>query len=349
VQSLLADKIGNIHWLTTDTIPPGIEDTWQKPSINADTLAFLQYTSGSTGTPKGAMLSHRNLLYNAAMTQHLMGHSHTSKFVSWLPIYHDMGLIGGVLQPLYGDFPCIMMPPASFLQSPYRWLKAISHYQATTSGGPNFAYELCVQKISQQQRETLDLSSWSVAFNGAEPIRCDTLEHFAAAFAPCGFRWEAFYSCYGMAEAALMISGGLHTASPIIKTVQGEALESDRVLATSAESENVRTLIGCGQTLPGQKIAIVNPETLTRCQPDEVGEIWVSGPSVGVGYWNRTEETERTFRAYLSDTGEGPFLRTGDLGFLQDGELFITGRAKDLIIIRGRNLYPQDIELIPFL
>ena len=345
VQSLLADKIGTIHWLTTDTIPPGIEDTWQKPSINAETLAFLQYTSGSTGTPKGAMLSHGNLLHNARMTQRLMGHSHTSKFVSWLPIYHDMGLIGGVLQPLYGGFPCIMMPPASFLQSPYRWLKAISHYQATTSGGPNFAYELCVQKITQQQRETLDLSSWKVAFNGAEPIRRDTLERFAAAFAPCGFRWEAFYPCYGMAEAALMISGGLHTASPIVKTVQGEALESDRAIAASPESENVRTLVGCGQTLPDQKIAIANPETLTRCQPDEVGEIWVSGPSVGVGYWNRTEETERTFGAYLSDTGEGPFLRTGDLGFLQDGELFITGRAKDLIIIRGRNLYPQDIEL----
>jgi acyl-CoA synthetase (AMP-forming)/AMP-acid ligase II len=188
------------------------------------------------------------------MTQRLMGHSHTSKFVSWLPIYHDMGLIGGVLQPLYGGFPCIMMPPASFLQSPYRWLKAISHYQATTSGGPNFAYELCVQKITQQQRETLDLSSWNVAFNGAEPIRRDTLERFAAAFAPCGFRWEAFYPCYGMAEAALMISGGLHTASPVIKTVQGEALESDRAIATSAESENVRTLVGCGQTLPDQKL-----------------------------------------------------------------------------------------------
>ena len=345
VQSLLADKIESIHWLTTDTIPAGIEDSWQKPSINSETLAFLQYTSGSTGTPKGAMLSHRNLLHNAHMTQRLMGHSHTSKFVSWLPIYHDMGLIGGVLQPLYGGFPCIMMPPASFLQSPYRWLKAISHYQATTSGGPNFAYELCVQKISQQQRETLDLSSWKVAFNGAEPIRRDTLERFAAAFAPCGFRWEAFYPCYGMAEAALMISGGLHTAPPVIKTVQGEALETDRAIATSVQSENVRTLVGCGQTLPDQKIAIANPETLTRCQPDEVGEIWVSGPSVGVGYWNRTEETERTFRAYLSDTGEGPFLRTGDLGFLQDGELFITGRAKDLIIIRGRNLYPQDIEL----
>ncbi len=344
VQSLLAEKTdpGFLQWLTTDNLAAG-SNSWQEPFIERDSLAFLQYTSGSTGTPKGVMLSHGNLLHNAVMTYRLMEHSPASKFVSWLPAYHDMGLIGGILQPLYGGFPCILMPPASFLQRPYRWLKAISHYRGTTSGGPNFAYELCVQKITPEQRDTLDLSNWSVAFNGAEPVRQDTLERFAAAFASCGFRQEAFYPCYGMAEATLMVAGGSAAAPPVIKTFQGAALERNQVVEVVAEHENDRTLVGCGQTLPEQQIVIAHPETLTRCPPNEVGEIWVSGPSVGHGYWNRTEETQ-AFRAYLSDTGKGTFLRTGDLGFLHNGELFITGRAKDLIIIRGRNLYPQDIE-----
>ncbi len=341
VRSLLVQPGNELRWLTTDNLEGGIEDGWEELFIEKDTLAFLQYTSGSTGTPKGVMLSHGNLLHNAAMTYRLMEHSAESKFVSWLPTYHDMGLIGGILQPLYGGFPCILMSPASFLQSPYRWLQAISHYKGTTSGGPNFAYELCIQKITAAQRQTLDLSSWSVAFNGAETVRHDTLERFAATFADCGFRQEAFYPCYGMAEATLMVSGGIKAAKPIIKTVKASGLESDRIVSTNVEPD-MRSLVSCGQ-IAEQQIAIVHPEKLTRCQPDEVGEIWVSGPSIGQGYWNRIAETEQTFRAYLSD--EGPFLRTGDLGFLDNGELFITGRAKDLIIIRGRNLYPQDIEL----
>jgi acyl-CoA synthetase (AMP-forming)/AMP-acid ligase II/acyl carrier protein len=346
VQSLLTDKAdqASLHWLTTDNLAQGIEQSWQEPLINTDTLAFLQYTSGSTGTPKGVMLSHGNLLHNAAVTYQFMEHSPSSKFVSWLPAYHDMGLIGGILQPLYGGFPCILMPPASFLQRPYRWLQAISHYKGTTSGGPNFAYELCVEKITPEQKETLDLSSWSVAFNGAEPIRSDTLERFAAAFASCGFRKEAFYPCYGMAEATLMISGSQKSTAPVIKKVQKAALESNQVVE-AVEDEDVYTLISCGQVIPQQQILIANPKTLTQCQADEVGEIWVSGPSVGQGYWNRTDETKETFCAYLKHTGQGPFLRTGDLGFLDNGEIFITGRAKDVIIIRGRNLYPQDIEL----
>lgn len=347
VQSLMTEKtdVGSLQWLTTDNLAQGIEDTWEEPSIDRDTLAFLQYTSGSTGTPKGVMISHGNLLHNADTTYQFMEHSAESKFVTWLPMYHDMGLIGGILQPLYGGFPCIIMPSASFLQRPYRWLQAISQYQGTTSGGPNFAYDLCVQKITPEQKETLDLSSWSVAFNGAEPIRHDTLERFAEAFAECGFRKEAFYPCYGMAETTLMISGVQKATSPIVKAVQKSALEFNRVVESSVEDDNVHHFVSCGRIIPEQKIVIANPKTLSSCQPDEVGEIWVSGPSVGQGYWNREEQTEETFRAYLSDTGSGPFLRTGDLGFLQNGELFITGRAKDLIIIRGRNLYPQDIEL----
>ncbi|MEA5602496.1 non-ribosomal peptide synthetase [Nostoc sp. UHCC 0252] len=346
VRSLMTEKTGleSLQWLTTDNLAVGIEDTWQEPSINGDTLAFLQYTSGSTGTPKGVMISHRNLLHNADTTYQFMGHSAESKFVTWLPMYHDMGLIGGILQPLYGGFPCILMPPTSFLQRPYRWLQAISKYKGTTSGGPNFAYQLCTQKITPEQKRTLDLSSWSVAFNGAEPIRHDTLWRFAEAFAECGFRKEAFYPCYGMAETTLMVSGVEKATSPIIKTVQKSALESNRVVESSDPDEDVYHFVSCGRIIPEQEVVIANPETLSSCKPSEIGEIWVSGPSVGQGYWNRSQETEETFRAYLSDTGVGPFLRTGDLGFFNNGELFITGRAKDLIIIRGRNLYPQDIE-----
>ncbi|MDM9379445.1 amino acid adenylation domain-containing protein [Chlorogloeopsis sp. ULAP01] len=338
-------KQGNFRWITTDNIAQGLEDCWQQPAINGDTLAFLQYTSGSTGTPKGVMLSHGNLLHNAAVTYQLMEHSSSSKFVSWLPVYHDMGLIGGILQPLYGAFPCILMSPASFLQRPYRWLQAISRYKGTTSGGPNFAYEQCVQRITQQQKETLDLSSWSVAFNGAEPVRRDTLEQFATTFAECGFRAEAFYPCYGMAEATLIVSGGSKKALAQVRTVNKSALSQNQIVEATIESQDIQSFVSCGKAIPQQQIVIVNPETLTRCSSNEVGEIWVSGPSVGQGYWNRTEETKETFHAYLKDTKEGPFLRTGDLGFLHNGEVFITGRAKDLIIIRGRNLYPQDIEL----
>ncbi|WDD36942.1 amino acid adenylation domain-containing protein (plasmid) [Nostoc sp. UHCC 0926] len=347
LQSILPPqtKQGNFHWLTTDNIAQDIEDSWQQPAINADTLAFLQYTSGSTGTPKGVMLSHGNLLHNADVTYQLMEHSPSSKFVSWLPVYHDMGLIGGILQPLYGGFPCILMSPASFLQRPYRWLQAISHYKGTTSGGPNFAYEQCIQRITQEQKETLDLSSWSVAFNGAEPVRQDTLEQFATTFAECGFRPEAFYPCYGMAEATLIVSGGVKTALAQVTTVEKSALSQNQIVEATAQSQDIQSFVSCGESIPQQQILIVNPETLTPCSSGEVGEIWVSGPSVGQGYWNRTEETEQTFHAYLKDTKEGPFLRTGDLGFLDNSELFITGRAKDLIIIRGRNFYPQDIEL----
>jgi acyl-CoA synthetase (AMP-forming)/AMP-acid ligase II/acyl carrier protein len=348
IQGLLTEKgdFRDLKWLATDRISAGDESAWELPAIDPNSLAFLQYTSGSTGTPKGVMLTHGNLMHNAVMTYRMMEHSPHCTFVSWLPVYHDMGLIGGVLQPLYGGFPCVMMPPASFLQSPYSWLKTISDYGGTTSGGPNFAYELCINKITPEQKASLNLSTWNVAFNGAEPIRQETLERFAATFAECGFRSEAFYPCYGMAETTLMVSGVVKADLAIAKTVEVSALERNQIIGKSDENTDIRTFVGCGKTIPEQQIVIANPETLTRCLPNEIGEIWVSGPSVGQGYWNREEETEKTFHAYLSDTKEGPFLRTGDLGFLQDGELFVTGRAKDLIIIRGRNLYPQDIEQI---
>ncbi len=303
MQSLLG-KIGSLQWLATDNLETGIEANWQQPDLEKDTTAFLQYTSGSTGTPKGVMVSHGNLLHNAAMTYRCMGHSPKSRFVSWLPIYHDMGLIGGILQPLYGGFPCVFMSPTSFLQRPYRWLEAISKYKGTTSGAPNFAYELCVQKITDEQRATLDLSSWQVAFNGAEPICHKTLERFSNSFAGCGFRREAFYPCYGMAEATLLVSGGDRETrrqrdkeiSYQSKAVDRLALAEDRIVEVFGE-EDSKVLVGCGSSIPGQEIVIVNPETFVICPSGEVGEIWVCGDSVAKGYWNRLEETEETFRA----------------------------------------------------
>ena len=338
-------ELAALRWLVTDKIASNLASDWQEPTVSRDTLAFLQYTSGSTGTPKGVMVSHGNLLHNSALIHKCFEHTPNSQGVIWLPLYHDMGLIGGVLQPLYGGFPVALMSPIDFLQKPFRWLQAISRYKSTTSGGPNFAYDLCVRKITSEQRSCLDLSSWEVAFTGAEPIRAQTLEQFAATFEPCGFRAEAFLPCYGMAETTLIVSGGLKTALPVVRQIHGAALEGNQVVASASQQEGTRPIVGCGQSLLEQKIVIVDPESLTPCSTDKVGEIWVSGPSVAHGYWNRPEETKQAFYAYLADTGEGRFLRTGDLGFLQNGELFITGRIKDVIIIRGQNHYPQDIEL----
>jgi acyl-CoA synthetase (AMP-forming)/AMP-acid ligase II len=333
-----------LQWITTDEIDVNLAQRWHDPIVTPDTLAFLQYTSGSTGTPKGVMVSHENVMYNQQQIKQAMQHTEKTIFVGWLPLFHDMGLIGNMLQPLYLGIPCILMSPVAFLQRPLRWLEAISRYQATTSGGPNFAYDLCARKITSEQKESLNLSSWNVAFNGAEPVRADTMKRFAEAFASCGFRPNAFYPCYGMAETTLIVSGGLTADVPILTTVQADALEENRVVAAFGE-DGAQTLVSSGQTILDQKIVIANPETLRSCQPDEVGEIWVSGANVAKGYWDRTIATQETFQAYLTDTGEGPFLRTGDLGFIQNGELFVTGRLKDLIIIGGRNHYPQDIEL----
>ena len=335
-----APEFDFIRWATNESHSPEIAEEWRAPEISPETLAFLQYTSGSTAQPKGVMVSHANLLHNESVIHRMFGQTEDSVIVGWLPLYHDMGLIGNVIQTLYLGARCILMSPVSFLQKPLRWLRTITDYGATTSGGPNFAYDLCLRKIGPEERETLNLSTWSVAFNGAEPIRAETMERFAAYFAPCGFRREAFHPCYGLAEATLAVTGKLSDL-PIIKTVAPTALEHGRVVETGKEG---RSLVGCGGGPSDQAVVIVDPVSGLRRAPDEVGEIWVSGPSVAQGYWNRPAETEETFRAYLLDNGDGPFLRTGDLGFRQDGELFVTGRLKDLIIIRGRNYYPQDIE-----
>jgi acyl-CoA synthetase (AMP-forming)/AMP-acid ligase II len=317
---------------------------WRKPGVTCTTFALLQYISGSTAEPKGVMIRHGNLLHNSAYIHRLFAIVPGGVTVTWLPAFHDMGLMNGIIQPVYKGRPCYVMPAVSFLMRPMRWLQAISRYKATISGGPNFSYELCTRSVTPEERETLDLRSWEVAYNGAEPIRADTMERFAATFADCGFHRGAFHPCYGLAEATLLVSGG-SLSDGMFRRIDAAAFEQNQVVEAAAGQPNLRSLVGSGHSLPDTRIVIAHPESLTACAADQVGEIWVSGPSVTEGYWNRPEDTERTCRAYLRDTGEGPFLRTGDLGFMKDGELFVTGRLKDLIIISGRNLYPQDIEL----
>ncbi len=340
------EELTSLYYIATDIIPQEKSSFWQKPELNGDTLALLQYTSGSTGTPKGVMLAYDNIMHNLAMIADCFGHTTSSKGLIWLPLYHDMGLIGGILQPLFVGFPVVLMSPMHFLQKPLRWLQAISRYKATTSGGPNFAYDLCVNKAKPEQLANLDLSSWEVAFSGAEPIQAETLEKFNKKFARCGFNYNAFYPCYGMAETTLLAVGGVKNIKPVIRGVKKAELAQNLIVKSEISSKETQVLVGCGRPYRfGKKVIIVNPDSLTRCKKEKVGEIWVSGESIASGYWNRPIATEETFQAYLTDTGEGPFLRTGDLGFLHDGELFVTGRIKDLIIIRGRNYYPQDLEL----
>jgi len=340
-----APDLGALRWLNTQQVPAGLEADWHLPAITSETLAFLQYTSGSTSQPKGVMLSHGNLIHNLKAIRHGFQIGSNASGVFWLPSYHDMGLIGGILEPMYVNGPSTLMSPVSFLQRPVRWLDALSRYRGTISGAPNFAYDLCVDKITPEQIEGLDLSSWRLAFCGAEPIRPETLERFAQTFDRCGFRKSAFYPCYGLAEGTLIVSGGEGPTEPKVSSFDRKYLENDRVVPATPETDNSLSLISCGQAIIDQQIVIANPNSLEKCGSDQVGEIWVSGPSVAQGYWGLPEETEKNFDAYLADTGEGPFMRTGDLGFLQDGELFITGRLKDLIIIHGSNHYPQDIEL----
>jgi acyl-CoA synthetase (AMP-forming)/AMP-acid ligase II len=335
-----------LPWLVTDTLGDDAVGDWRRPDLGPDSLAFLQYTSGSTGAPKGVMVPHGSLLANERMICESFGHEPQLLGLGWLPLYHDMGLIGNVLQPLFLGGRLVQMSPVAFLQKPRRWLEAISRYRATTSGAPNFAYDLCARRIPSEVRDTLDLSCWRVAYVGAEPIRAATLEHFAETFAPCGFRPSAFLGCYGLAEATLFVTG---SKSPRRLKVDSAALEEARAVPAPAESEESQVLVSSGRPASDTHIVIVDPETGAPLPPGGIGEIWVRGPQVAQGYWGNPCATEETFHARLSspDGGDGSgetFLRTGDLGVFHEGELFVTGRLKDLIIVDGRNYYPQDIE-----
>lgn len=346
-----APDLAALRWLAHDGLPDTLAEAWRLVPRTAETIAFLQYTSGSTRTPKGVMLSHGNLLHNAKRTAEMMELTEESRMASWLPPYHDMGLIGMLLQPAYRGFHSTLMAPIDFLKRPLSWLRAMSKYQITITGGPNFAYDLCVRKFDPAKEPTpLDLSHLRVLFNGAEPIRPDTLQSFSDTFAPYGFRREAFYPCYGLAEGTLIVSGVRVSDPPATLDVDKAALMQGKIVlnvggAAPQETGGKTTrLAGSGRSLVDQTIAIVDPESKTLSLPGQVGEIWARGDSIAQGYWDRPEETAESFAAYTT-SGEGPFLRTGDLGFLHEGELYVTGRRKDMIIMHGQNHYPQDIEL----
>ena len=330
--------------LATDAIDPAEGHRWQPPAIAGDDLAFLQYTSGSTGQPKGVMVSHANLLHNSRLINLCFEDGEQSIGVSWLPPYHDMGLVGGILQSLYAGSTTYLMPPVSFLQRPIRWLEAISRHRGTTAGGPNFAYEFCARQIRPEQLEGLDLSSWTLAFTGAEPVRPETLDLFCDTFGPCGFRREAFLPCYGLAENTLIVSGGSRHHLPLVRHFDPAALLQRQVVQRADKAAgDSRALVSCGPPLGELGVQLVDPETGVALPPGQIGEIWVRGGSVAQGYRNQEQRSRETFAARLPGDEAG-YLRTGDLGFLLEGELFVNGRLKDLIIIRGSNHYPQDIE-----
>lgn len=347
----LGEQMAALQWLATDAVPDdvaGPAERWDATPPTPEDLAMIQYTSGSTGAPKGVMVSHANLLHNEEMIHQSFETHPGSVVVGWLPLFHDMGLIGNVLQPVYTGFHSVLMSPLDFLAKPIRWLAAISKFEATIGGGPNFAYELCIRKVSDDDLAQLDLHAWTVAFNGAEPIFDDTLDRFAERFARCGFQRRAFYPCYGLAEGTLILTGSAKNTEPVRLTVDAAALGQGHAVAR--DGDNTVTLVGSGRQLFDQDFQIVDPKTGMRCNDNEVGEIWAGGPAIARGYFRRTEATHASFGhrlagdANTSDADGPTYLRTGDLGFRSEGELFVTGRIKDVMIIRGRNFYPHDLE-----
>jgi acyl-CoA synthetase (AMP-forming)/AMP-acid ligase II len=341
--------ITHIPVLASDLPGEGDASAWSEPQLTPESLAFLQYTSGSTSAPKGVMVSHRNLLANELAIQHQINSHQDTRLGGWLPFYHDMGLIGHILQPLFLGGSSALMSPISFLKRPLRWLQMITEYRVTAGGGPNFGYDLCVKRVTDAQLATLDLSSWEQAANGAEPIRAETVRAFTERFAPAGFRAETFFPCYGMAETTLLVSGTPHGQAPIYRTVDAQALEQGE-LAEVADTGS-RTLVSSGVVHPTDfTVKIVDTDTFREQPEGHVGEIWVKGDSVASGYWKRPEVNEEIFNAKLlagepdEETVDAGWLRTGDLGVLEAGQLYVTGRLKEMILINGRNIYPHDVE-----
>ena len=314
------------------------------PAPAISDLALLQYTSGSTSAPKGVMVSHANLLANLEMIRAAFGNTRRSTYVSWVPLYHDMGLVINVLQTLYVGSLCVLMAPVAFIQRPLLWLRAISEYRAEVAVSPNFGFDLCVERYRPEQMDGIDLSGWRLALNGAEPVRAQTIRRFADAFAPHGFAASAIYPAYGMAEATVLISAGRRGEGATIRSLSREGLQQHRAVAPSGAGDE-QPAVGCGRALVGERIAIVDPDSCARLPPDRVGEIWVAGANIAAGYWQNVEASEAVFGAHIAGEPDDKWLRTGDLGFLDaGGRLFITGRIKEVVIIRGANHYPQDIE-----
>jgi acyl-CoA synthetase (AMP-forming)/AMP-acid ligase II len=333
-----------IQWLTVDLMhrKPGQADL---PAPEPRDIAFLQYTSGSTSEPKGVAVSHANLLANLEMIRLSLGNTRRSTYVNWVPLYHDMGLILNALEALYVGALCVLMAPNGFMQRPLNWLRAIDHYRGEVGCSPNFGFDLCVSRYRADQVQGLDLSSWKVALNGAEPVHAETIKRFIETFAGHGFDPTAAFPAYGMAEATLLIAGGSRGAGHVTRTVSRSGLQAHAVGAP-VDHADIQTLVGCGRALVNERIAIVEPESRRRLPPDIVGEVWVNGPNVARAYWRNAEATRSNLTAQIAGEDNAvDWLRTGDLGFLdKTGELFITGRIKDLIIVRGINHYPQDIE-----
>jgi len=342
---LAAAEGADLDCIFTDGIDAEADPAWRPADPAGNEIAVLQFTSGSTGNPKGVCVTHANVLHNSALLESVCGSAPDLKLVAWLPNFHDWGLVGCLMFPLFVGRPSFVFDPAAFLFRPRRWLEAISRVRGTISCAPNFAYETCIRAAEREPGPPLDLSCWRMALVGAEPVRRDTLERFAAAFAPSGFRADAFFPCYGLAESTLIVSGGRPSAPPVTLRVDRAALEERRVRVVSGRGgPEARDLVGCGRSLLDQRIVIADPETGERCDPDEVGEVWVSGGSVARGYWGDPDLSHATFGAQIAGEVGQPYLRTGDLGFLLDGELFICGRLKDVIIKAGQNYFAEDIE-----
>lgn len=342
VEPWLGERAASFRLIASDDLMRP-DPSWQRPAIRPDALALLQYSSGSTGQPQGVMITHANIMANAEMIRRQFGYHDQSTFVSWLPIYHDMGLIGNLLQPLYLGTSTVLMPPAAFLQKPVRWLAAISHHRARTTGAPNFAFDLCARVVTAEQKADLDLSCLELIYNGSEPIDARAFERFADAFAGCGLRRTSLFACYGMAETTLLATGGKAGDGYRALRVDPSALGRNEAVEVAAGRTDGLSVVSCGHSVAGQELAIVDPVTRRPCAAAMVGEIWLRGAHVSPGYWGQPERTAESMDARQAD-GSGPWLRTGDLGFLKDNELYVTGRIKDVIIVRGKNHYPQDIE-----
>ncbi len=314
------------------------------PLPSGDAIAFLQYTSGSTAQPKGVQISHDNLLANVAMIRDRMeiGEGEDSG-VTWLPHHHDMGLVGSYLTTLLSELSTFCLPPEEFALNPARWLNLISEHHLTISGGPDFAYRMCVEKIGSEQLAELDLSSWRVAFVGAERLRAETISSFSDKFGCCGFQRSSFFACYGLGEATLMVTGGPAETAPLIRQFSTKSLLENQ-LAQPSSPKDCTSLVASGRTFTGSQVAIFDVETNQIVGDNVIGEVFVSGPSLSCGYFNQPEMNDQMFRRLSVDGETSRFLQTGDLGFLSEGQLFITGRSKEIIIVRGKNLSPEDIE-----
>ncbi|WP_019548889.1 fatty acyl-AMP ligase [Streptomyces sulphureus] len=342
-------ELSGLTVIDTASLPPAPEGDWTGNEPRLEDIALLQYTSGSTGDPKGVMVRHDNLVHNAAETDELWPCAPDGTVVSWLPLFHDMGLLFGVVLPLWAGIPAYLMAPDAFIRRPARWLEAVSRFRGTHAAAPSFAYELCVRAAAEGAVPPgLDLTSWRIAANGAEPVRSATVRAFIETFSPMGFSATAMCPGYGLAENTLKATGSPQGQAPGVLRLSAEELAEDRVRVVAEDAGDAVPLVSCGAPARGTRVRIVDPVTRTVCPPDRTGEIWINGPCVAAGYHGRPVETEETFRARLAgseDEGTEPHLRTGDLGFVHEGELYVTGRLKDVIIRKGRNFYPQDIEL----